>query len=87
MTYSLEIQEHLDKIFNKLSKKDKKQLEIINRKVNEILVDPYRYKPLRGDLHGAFRVHINKSFVLTFDVDENNKIVRLLDYEHHDKVY
>jgi len=87
MTYSLEIPEHLDKIFNKLSKKDKKQLEIINRKVNEILVDPYRYKPLRGDLHGAFRVHINKSFVLTFDVDENNKIVRLLDYEHHDKVY
>ncbi len=87
MTYNLDIPEHLDKIFIKLSKKDKKQLEIINKKINEILENPQRYKTLRGDMHGALRVHIQKSFVLTFEIDENNKMVRLLDYEHHDNIY
>ena len=87
MVYALDIPEHLDKIFKKLSKKDKAQLEIIHKKVNEILENPHHYKPLRGDMHGAFRVHIQKSFVLTFEIDESNKVVKLLDYEHHDNVY
>lgn len=34
MAYALDIPEHLDKIFFKLSKKDKKQLEIIHKKIN-----------------------------------------------------
>ncbi|MBU0627955.1 MAG: type II toxin-antitoxin system mRNA interferase toxin, RelE/StbE family [Nanoarchaeota archaeon] len=87
MAYALDISEHLDKIFFKLSKKDKKQLEIINKKVNEILENPHRYKPLKGDMHGAFRVHIDKSFVLMFEIDEKDKVVRLLDYDHHDNIY
>ena len=87
MAYALDIPEHLDKIFLKLSKKDKKQLEIIHKKVNEILENPQHYKPLRWDMHGAFRVHIDKSFVLTYEVDEDNKIVRVLDYDHHDSIY
>ncbi|MBS3098413.1 hypothetical protein J4209_06485 [Candidatus Woesearchaeota archaeon] len=38
-------------------------------------------------MHGARRVHIDKSFVLTYEVDEDNKIVRVLDYDHHDSIY
>ena len=87
MTYSLEVSEHLDKIFLKLVKKNRKQLELIQKKVKEILECPQRYKPLRGDMHGAFRVHIDKSFVLTFEIDESRKIVKLLDYDHHDRIY
>lgn len=87
MTYALDIPKHLDKIFLKLSKKDKKQLEIINKKVREILQNPHHYKPLRGDMHGALRVHIHKSFVLTYEIDEKNKVVKLLDYDHHDNIY
>lgn len=87
MAYALDIPEHLDKIFQKLSKKDRKQLEIINKKVNEVLENPQHYKSLRGDMHGALRVHIHKSFVLTFEIDEKNKVVRLLDYDHHDNIY
>ncbi len=87
MAYALDIPEHLDKIFQKLAKKDKSQLESIHRKINEILEDPHHYKPLRGDMHGAFRVHIYGSFVLTFEVDETNKVVRLVDYAHHDDIY
>ena len=87
MAYTLEVSREVDGIFAKLQKKDKARLEIINKKVLQILADPNRFKPLRGDMHGARRVHIDKSFVLTYEVDENSKIVRLLDFDHHDKIY
>jgi mRNA interferase RelE/StbE/toxin YoeB len=87
MNYSLDISEHVDSIFQKLLKKNKKQMQIINKKVNQILEDPYHFKRLRGDMHGSRRVHIDKSFVLIYEIDENNKVIRLLDYNHHDKIY
>ena len=87
MEYSLDISEDLRKKFSKLSKKDKKQIMIIHKKVEEIRANPYHFKPLRGDMKGARRVHIDKSFVLTYEVDEENKVVRLLDYDHHDNIY
>lgn len=87
MGYNLKVSEHIDKVFRKLSKKDKQALRVINKKVKKILEYPYHFKPLRGDMHGARRVHIMKSFVLTYEIDEKNKVVKLLDYDHHDKVY
>lgn len=87
MTYSLEVSEEIDRKFDKLFKKNKKQLKIINKKVKQILENPYHFKPLRGDMHRARRVHIDTSFVLTYEVDENRKVVRLLDYDHHDNIY
>jgi len=87
MSYELEISEDLDKTFSKLSKKNKKQLKIIFKKIEEILENPHHYKPLRGDMKGSRRVHINKHFVLIYEILEKQKIVRLLDYDHHDKVY
>ena len=45
--YKLAIKESLDKKFKKLQKKDKGMLRFINRKVQDILVDPYRFKPLK----------------------------------------
>ncbi len=67
--------------------KNRKQLGIINRKVEQILRDPHHFKPLRRDMHGARRVHIDTSFVLTYEIHEKEKIVKILDYEHHDKIY
>ena len=87
MDYKLDVPEKLDLIFDKLSKKDKKQLDIINKKVDKILENPYQFKPLTGDMKGIRRVHIGKSFVLTYEILENEKIVRLLDYDHHDRIY
>jgi len=87
MKYALDISEDVDKKFRKLLKKNRKQLETINKKIDEIREYPYHFKPLKGDMHGSRRVHIDKSFVLTFEIDENNKVVRLLDYDHHDKIY
>jgi len=87
MIYALFIPEELDKIFYKLVKKNQKQMQIINKKINQVLENPYHFKPLRGDMHGARRAHIDKSFVLTYEIDEKNKTVRLLDYDHHDNIY
>ncbi len=85
--YSLEIDEDLLKKLNKLSKKNKKQVEIILKKANEILKDPHRYKNLRAPLNMWKRVHIDKHFVLVFSVDESNKTVTLEDFDHHNNIY
>ncbi len=34
-----------------------------------------------------FRVHVGGSFVITYRVFENKKLVVFLDLEHHDKAY
>ena len=38
-------------------------------------------------MKGAKRVHIDNHFVLVFEVDREKKVVRFLDYDHHDKIY
>ena len=85
--YSLNIKPIVEKTFSKLSRKNPKQMQIIFKKIEQILENPYHFKPLKGDMKGSRRVHIDKSFVLVYDIDEENKIVTLLDYDHHDKVY
>lgn len=86
MAYSLDISQHADRIFSKLAKKDKTQLEAINKKIKQILENPQRFKPLRGDMKGSRRVHLDP-FVLVYEIDESSKTVRILDYGHHDNVY
>lgn len=86
MTYTLEVSEQLDRIFAKLSKKDKLQFEILSRKIKEILENPQIGKPLTANMAGQRRVHI-RNFVLTYEILENEKVVRLLDYNHHDNIY
>ena len=85
--YSLSIKESLDKKFKKLAKKDKEMLRIIDRKVNDILANPYRFKPLRKPLQNKRRVHIAGSFVLIYSVNEKEKVVTLFDFDHHDNIY
>lgn len=85
--YSLKIKHSLDEKFAKLLKKDKKQMEIISRKIDEIIQNPQHYKNLRAPLQYLKRVHIGKSHVLVFSIDENTKIVTLEDYDHHDLIY
>ncbi len=85
--YSLKIKPDLEKTLTKLAKKNKNQVEIILRKVDEILENPHRYKNLRAPLNDWKRVHVDKHFVLTFSIDEKSKSVTLEDYEHHDNIY
>ena len=75
----------------KISKKDRKKSDIINRKIKEIVnsdsISIEHYKNLRYDLKEFKRVHIDKSFVLTFKVDIPNNFILFVDFDHHDTVY
>ena len=85
--YDLEIKEEADKIFKKLSKKNQKQLAIINKKIIGIREGPYGYKFLRKPLQSLNRVHIDNHFVLIFKIDHEQKVIIIYYYDHHDSVY
>ncbi|MAG19965.1 type II toxin-antitoxin system mRNA interferase toxin, RelE/StbE family [archaeon] len=85
--YSFDTKPNIDKIFLKLQKKNPKQLPIIFKKIEQICENPYHFKPLRGDMKGSRRVHIDKSFVLVYEINEEKKIIEILDYDYHDKIY
>lgn len=84
-----ELSEHLKKILKKLKKKDPEGHKAIKNKIKEIInsEDLGHYKSLRHDMKNQKRVHIRKSFVLVFEHDESEDVVRFLDYDHHDKIY
>ena len=86
--YSLEVKEEADRIFRKLSKKDKNQLIAIHKKIEEIRTNPdHIYKFLTRPLQTFNRVHIMGSFVLVFKVAHERKTIIIYYYEHHDNVY
>ncbi len=85
--YSLEVRESVERIFLKLARKNPKQMRIIDKKIRQVLENPHHFKPLKTPMQHLRRVHIDKSFVLTYSVDEQNKIVIIEDYDHHDNIY
>jgi len=58
--YTLKIKPDLENTLKKLAKKNSKQVEIILKKIDEILSNPHRYKNLRAPLNAWKRVHVNK---------------------------
>ena len=85
--YSYELRKSVEKIFFKLANKNPKQLDIIEKKISEILQNPHHYKNLRKPLQHLRRIHIDKSFVILFSVDEANNKIIIEDYDHHDNIY
>ncbi len=86
--YELDIKPEADKIFRILSKKNLKQLKIINKKIQEIRTNPsHKYKFLRKPLQSFNRVHIDKSFILIFKINHKDKVIDVYFYGHHDDVY
>jgi len=86
-----DLTDELKFIIRKLVKKDKKKVEIINKKIKEIIncdkTSIQHYKNLRHDLKEYKRVHIQTSFVLVFKVDIFNNFILFVDFDHHDKIY
>lgn len=85
--YSLEFKDGVERKLQKLAKKNRKEMEIIHKKVLQIQIDPYRFKPLRKPMAHKRRVHIVGSMVLVYQINESTKTVGILDYDHHVKVY
>ena len=84
--YNLEIRENVDRIFNKLAKKDKVSFEYLSKKIAEIRENPYHFKPLKKPLQNFWRVHIG-NYVLIYSINENTKTVIIEKYKHHYEVY
>ena len=55
--YTLKIKPDLEKNLKKLAKKNNKQIEIILKKIDEILSNPHRYKNLRAPLNPRMITH------------------------------
>ncbi|WP_048140901.1 type II toxin-antitoxin system RelE family toxin [Methanosarcina horonobensis] len=85
--YHLDISPNLIKELEKLKKKNRVLLIAINKKSEEIRVDPHRYKNLNYPLNNLKRVHIGTHFVLLFSVNEETKTVTLEKIAHHDDAY
>jgi len=84
--YNLEIREEVDKVFQKLAKKDRVSLKYINKKILEIKENPYHFKPLKNPLQNYRRVHIG-NFVLIYSINEQTKTIIVERYKHHDEAY
>lgn len=86
MTYTPDHSHMFLQKMKKLRRKDRLRFERIDKKTEEILQNPHHYKPLGNVMAGVLRVHIDP-YVLTFEIDEARKVVRFIDFEHHDKAY
>lgn len=87
MTYQIEIKPSCLDDIKKHCKKNHVLEDILRKKMEKVVENPYHFKPLKHDLAGERRVHIMKSFVLRYEVDEAKKAVIFLFFGHHDEAY
>jgi len=85
--YNIEIKPSCLRDIKKLCKKNLILKNILEKKMNEIVLDPNHYKPMKYDLAGERRVHIMKSFVLKFEIHEATKSIEFIFFGHHDEAY
>lgn len=87
--FDFDLSDELKLIIRKLAKRDKVKIEIINKKIKEIInndeITIDRYKNLRYEQSDKKRVHIDKHFVLTFKIYKEKNFI--LDFDHHDNIY
>jgi YafQ family addiction module toxin component len=84
--YKIEVSELADKKFYKIARKNRILFEAICKKIEELKANPEHFKPLRHDMKGERRVHFGP-FVLTFEIDYHRGAIKILDFDHHDKIY
>ena len=91
MAFKYNLSEELKKTLKKLYKKDKKRYEATLKKIEEVSSRNIQtidfYKNLRHELKDFKRVHIDKSFVLTFRVYREKKFILFQRFKHHDQIY
>jgi len=86
--YNFGVSENLEKILNKLSKKDKDLYNQILKKIDEVIhsEDVEHYKNLRYNMQDSKRAHIGH-FVLIFQYKKEEDIILFDDFDHHDNIY
>ena len=84
--YDVEVREEVERVLQKLAKKDSVSSEYISKKIKEIRENPYHFKPLKNPLQNFRRVHIG-NYVLIYSIDEKRKTIIIERYKHHDEAY
>ena len=91
MPFEYDLTPSLQKLLDKLRKRDPKRADIVYKKIKEIVNSDEntieRYKHLRHGHKGEQRAHIDKHFVLTFRYEKATKFVLFVDFDHHDHAY
>jgi YafQ family addiction module toxin component len=83
------VEDKLERILQKLRKKDKNTYDILLKKIQEIAscMDVNHYKNLRKPLQHLKRVHIRGPFVLIFKYEESEDTITFYNFDHHDYIY
>jgi YafQ family addiction module toxin component len=86
--YNFDVSENLEKILNKLSKKDKDLYNQILKKIDEVIhsEDAEHYKNLRYNMQDSKRAHIGH-FVLIFQYKKEEDLILFDDFDHHANIY
>ncbi|MEM4263943.1 MAG: type II toxin-antitoxin system RelE/ParE family toxin [Candidatus Woesearchaeota archaeon] len=87
MSYEAMVNQKCQEEIKKACRKNSLLETALKKKINEILENPQHYKPLRYDFAEERRVHVLKSFVLIFEIDETKKTVNFIAFLHHDDAY
>ncbi len=87
MPYELQFSASAEEKLFKLARKNRQALEAVRKKLEEVCLDPHRYKPLSGPLKGCFRIHVLSSFVIIFRVNDADNLVFVCEFAHHDEAY
>lgn len=87
MPYEIFINEKCEEEIKKICKKNRVLGKILRKKMDQIVENPYHFKPLKHELAGERRVHVQKSFVLRYEIDEKQRRVNFLFFGHHDVAY
>ncbi len=87
LPYTLEYEESCRGDIKKATRKNSALRVALEKKITQILEMPHRFKSLHPPLQNKQRVHIEKSFVLIFEIDEHKRAVILKKFAHHDEAY
>jgi len=88
MSFPFDISPNLEKVLDKLGRKDRNLAIAVRKKMEQITscdeITIQHFKNLRHDLSGLKRVKIG-SFILVFRIKDDTIIFE--DFDHHDRIY
>ena len=91
MPFSYDYSKELKEKLRIMVKRDKTRIDKIDKKIQEIVNRDLQhidfYKNLKSPKNHLKRVHIDTSFVLTFEVFKDNNFILFIDFDHHDRIY
>ena len=84
MGYEIIFSLFFKKQLKKLKKKDRLLFIRLTKKIKEISENPEHYKPLKNELKGNRRAHLDP-FVIVFETEKN--LIKIHYVKHHNKAY